>query len=82
MKLPDLEAAVLRRKGQFFCHQVHKEKNTKVVSFRHVAGPVAGEADFPDIGRLQDFYDTFGSLLFYHDEKSEEAARYIAPPPE
>ncbi len=36
----------------------------------------------PDIGRLGDFYETFGSVVFYADANSGEAAKYIANPSE
>jgi hypothetical protein len=78
MKLLELEAAVLQHSGEFLCEQIHKASNT----FKHLVGPASEEPDLPSVGRLQDFYDTFGSIVFYHDEDSGDAARHIAPPSE
>lgn len=80
VKLVDLEAAVLGHCGEFLCEQIHNDENTKSVRFRHAAIPATDEIDLPEVGRLQDFYDTFGSIVFYLDEKSGDAARHIAPP--
>ncbi len=80
MKLVDLETAVLGHYGEFLCEQIHNEENTKSVRFKHSATPVNDETDLPDVGRLQDFYDTFGSIVFYLDQASGDAARQIAPP--
>ena len=55
---------------------------TKVVRFAHAITPPLESNDPPPIGRLQDFYDTFGSVVFYCDEKSGDAAKHIAPPSE
>ncbi len=82
VKLEDLEKAVCDHSGQFSCVQIHNEKNTKVVSFRHGVTPALGSDALPAMGRLQDFYDTFGSVVFYHDEVSGDAGKRIASPTE
>ncbi len=82
MKLDNLEKSVRDHSGEFLCVQIRDEKNTKIVRFGHVVEPASKEDDLPEIGRLRDFYETFGSIAFYHDEQSSDAARYIAPPSE
>lgn len=82
MRLNDLESAVRQHVGEFLCEQIHDEKTTKIVHFAHVATLPVELPELPAIGRLQDFYDTFGSVVFFRDEKSGDAARYIAPPSE
>jgi hypothetical protein len=82
MKLIELETAVRQHAGEFLCLQMSDRKNTKVVQFAHAATPPAEQPLLPDVGRLRDFYDTFGSVLFYHDDISGDAAKYIAPPAE
>ncbi|MDR0250705.1 MAG: hypothetical protein LBI35_05290 [Burkholderiales bacterium] len=78
----ELALAVREHTGTFLCSQINQPSEAKVVAFRHKTTPAmpADELNrIPDIGRLRDFYAIFGSILFYHDEKSGDAARYIAP---
>lgn len=82
MSLDDLSRMVREHSGTFLCHRIHDEEITKCVHFEHVVGPVAEEVDVPELGRLREFYATFGSILFYHDEKSGDAGRYLAHPSE
>jgi hypothetical protein len=79
LKLNDLEIAVHAHVGEFLCVRIHDENKTKIVNFSHVLTPPADSAELPAVGRLQDFYDTFGSVVFYYDEKSGDAAKRIAP---
>jgi len=80
MKLGELETAVLEHGGEFLCERIHDEKETKIVRFTHSVAPPGGQADLPAVGRLGDFYETFGSILFYHDDKSGDAGKHIAHP--
>ncbi|MFB1490961.1 MULTISPECIES: hypothetical protein [unclassified Thiocapsa] len=80
MKLCELETAVLEHGGEFLCERIHNENETKFVRFTHSVDPPGGHADLPAVGRLGDFYETFGSILFYHDDKSGDAGKYIAHP--
>lgn len=82
MKLDELAKTVREHSGEFLCKQLRNENNTRLIRFRHDATPPSRGGDIPEIGRLRDFYDTFSSVLFYHEARSEEAARYIAPPAE
>ena len=82
MKIVELEAAVRQHAGEFLCVQTRDRENTKVIRFAHVAVAPARSPALPAVGRLQDFYDTFESVLFYHDENSGDAAKYLAPPSE
>jgi len=75
LKLIDLENAVRTHAGEFLCLRIHDEDNTKIVHFSHVLTSPIDTIDIPAIGRLQDFYDTFGSIVFYYDEKSGDAAK-------
>lgn len=79
MKLIDLEKAVAQHTGEFHCELIREREKTKTVHFFHEVTPPAESSDLPQIGRLKDFYDTFGSVVFYYDEKSGEAAKHIAP---
>ncbi len=79
MRLAQLEHAVLAHGGEFQCVQIGAEGNTKRVPFRHAVTPAVEVADLPDVGKLREFYVTFGSILFYCDELSGDAARYLAP---
>lgn len=65
--------------GEFFCERIHDKKNTKVVNFAHVTTAPSDCSQIPAFGRLRDFYGTFGSVLFYFDENSGDAAKYLAP---
>jgi hypothetical protein len=75
-----LESAVRDHAGHFFCERIHAPNETKVVDFRHVADPPVPVEQIPNVGRLVDFYDTFGSVVFYFDERSGDAAVHIASP--
>jgi len=75
-----LESAVRNHAGQLFCERIHAPSETKVVDFRHVVDSPAPVEQLPSVGRLVDFYDTFGSVIFYFDERSGDAAMHIASP--
>ena len=79
MRLEELERAVLAHGGEFRCVQIRDEGNKKLVPFRHVVTPAVAATELPDVGKLREFYATFGSILFYCDEQSGDAARYLAP---
>lgn len=79
MKLRELENAVCQHVGEFLCCRRGDATGTRLVNFSHQVSPPVALSGLPAIGRLQDFYDTFGSVTFYHDEKSGDAAKYIAP---
>jgi hypothetical protein len=81
MRLAELERSVLAHAGEFQCVGIggNGKDNRKVVPFRHIVTPAVEVADLPDIGKLREFYVTFGSILFYCDEQSGDAARYLAP---
>lgn len=80
MKLHDLDTAVRTHFGDFVCEQINDTSITKRVAFRHVVTESTGTDDVPDVGRLIDVYDTFGTIEFYHIDESGEAAKYLAPP--
>lgn len=80
MRLDELEKAVLKHSGEFLCERVHDKTKTKTVRFTHSVDAPDGQPDIPDVVRLVDFYETFGSILFYHDHKSGDAGKYIAHP--
>lgn len=75
----DLKMAVRQHAGEFLCEEIHNERNTKVVTFAHVITEPVGLDGVPDVGDLREFYSTFGSILFYHDPRSGDAGKYLAP---
>jgi len=82
MKLAELELAVTRHLGQLHCSRINGSGAKKVVDFRHLVSPPVHGEPLPSVGRLADFYDTFGSVVFYADEKTGDAAVHIASPNE
>lgn len=81
MTLTDLAEAIRTHAGTFECRQIHGDQR-RSVAFRHITtAPVDIDA-LPDIGRLREFYGLFGSVAFYADERSGDAARWLAPPDE
>lgn len=80
MKLIELEKAVLERRGEFLCERINDGNQTRVVRFMHLVTLPEAQADLPTVGRLNDVYDTFGSILFYLDEASGDAGKFLAPP--
>lgn len=79
MKLTALEQAVTQHSGVFLCERIHDSATTKSVAFRHSVEPAIA-VSVPSVGRLPEFYATFGSVLFYHDAVSGDAARLLAAP--
>ena len=78
--LESLHSAVTSHSGEFTCVEIHREKNTKVVHFRHVGSPPDGTVGVPDVPGLREFYGTFEHLTLYIDAQSGDAAYYIASP--
>jgi hypothetical protein len=77
MKLNELESLVNSHSGEFSCEEI-RGKRQKTVRFSHITTPPV-DANVPDLGRLRDFYETFGSIEFYADLRSGDSARVIAP---
>lgn len=80
MHLDDLHALVRDHAGDFLLEKIHDAKTTRTVRFAHRVEPPVDTTDLPDVRGLRDFYDTFGSLVLYHDDASGDAARHIASP--
>lgn len=81
MHLPDLHHAVTAHRGEFTCERInHRPQQTKTVHFAHTVTPPGDKAGLPAVGRLADFYGTFGSVLFYVDALTGEAAKHIVHP--
>jgi hypothetical protein len=78
--LESLRSAVVEHAGEFLCSEIHAEKISKTVKFRHVAADPAEKPDLPEVPGLSSFYSTFGSLVMYLDDESGESAFYIAQP--
>lgn len=79
MTLKALEKAIRTHAGEFTCERING-KQRRTVTFAHAVTPPGDDLDdVPEVGRLREFYGTFGSVLFYLDEKSGEAAKYLAP---
>lgn len=81
-ELASLRAAVDAHSGVFHCVEIHREQNTKSIGFRHLGLPPSSSSDMnlPDVRGLRDFYATFAQLTLYVDERSGDAAFFIAPP--
>lgn len=80
MRLVELERSVLEHKGTFLCERIGKPAETRSVAFRHEVTPPRAGMPVPKLPGLIDFYDTFGSIIFYFDDGSGDAAVYIAEP--
>lgn len=87
MKLLNLEKLVDAHNGKFICQKIHDESKTKTVTFKHVYDHPIDESTLEDlknqfgsIGKLVDFYETFGSLEMYVDSVSGDSALYIGNP--
>jgi hypothetical protein len=80
LRLASLEEAVCEHTGQFLCERINAPSETKIVAFRHVVHPPVAFDPLPKVGRLSDFYETFGSVVFDFDEQSGDAAKCIASP--
>lgn len=80
MHLSSLRSSVQSHSGTLRCERIGAPQHTKLVSFAHRLGEPAPDVPVPGVGRLRDFLDTFGSIVFYADEVSGDAARYLAPP--
>lgn len=80
MNLQALKTAVESHAGTFLCERINRPAETKVVHFAHAVGQPDRGASVPAVGRLPDFLDTFGSIVFYEDAVSGDAAVHLAPP--
>lgn len=60
--------------------EINREKNTKVVQFRHIGSPPNTTLTVPDVQGLRQFYGTYEQLTMYIDERTGEAAYYLASP--
>ncbi len=79
MTFKELEIAVRQHTGEFLCEEINNEQNTKVVRFSHIVTEPIELNVVPNVGDLREFYSTFGSILFYHDNRSGDASKYLAP---
>lgn len=80
MNLQDLKSAVESHRGTFLCERINQPAQTKLVHFAHAIGQPEPHAVVPAVGRLRDFVDTFGSVVFYEDAVSGDAAVHLAAP--
>lgn len=80
MNLENLRSEVQTHTGTFLCERIHMREQTKIVHFTHVVGEPAQGFEVPSIGQLRDFLDIFGSVIFYRDRVTGEAAKHLAPP--
>lgn len=78
--LQALHSAVSAHSGTFLCVEINREKNTKVVQFRHVGSAPDATFSVPDIQGLRQFYGTYEHLTMYVDEQTGEAAYHLASP--
>lgn len=82
MRLTSLQQQVATHTGVFLCERINRPEETKTVQFCHVITPPAADAGLPDVGRLRDFFATFGSVVFYVDKLSGDEGKRIAGPDE
>lgn len=82
MTLTNLEGLVKNHSGEFVCEQINNKGTTKIIPFKHLYDPPITSPEVPKIEKLPEFYMTFGRLVLYYDEKSGDAAVYIANPNE
>jgi len=75
-----LEDAVKSHSGEFICRGIIDENNSRTFHFRHLADPPEESVSLPSVPGLEEFYRTFGALLLYFNEESQESAFYIAAP--
>lgn len=80
MTFTQLEQAVGQHAGAFRCRQRSNPSIIKTVPFRHLVTSPVAPVDLPSVGRLDEFYGHFGSIVFYHDDVSGEAARHLVHP--
>ena len=78
--LNDLLEKVQGHSGEFLCEGISNRNDTKTIAFVHQIEPPDSELEVPNVGDLQDFYKSFGSLIMYVDEPSLEAALMVAAP--
>ena len=82
MILAELRQLIEKHTGIFYCRGCSHHNENKHINFKHVYQKPGYTSCVLDIGDLRDFYSTFGSLTLYYDEKSGDAAFYIAKPEE
>lgn len=75
-----LHSAVDSHTGHFVCEEIHQERNTKIVQFRHIGSPPDSTLAIPDVPGFKEFYGTYEHLTMYVDEQSGDAAYFFASP--
>lgn len=80
MKLDDLLLQVSSHQGVFLCEAIRHPEQRKEVQFSHRISTILSETTLPDIGRLHDFYATFGSITFFVDALSGDEGKHLASP--
>lgn len=76
----DLQQAIANHSGSFHCEALSDAAITRSIGFSHRITPAHNTADIPDLPGLRAFYSQFGSVLFYADADSDEAAILLASP--
>ncbi len=80
MTVQALIQALPTQTGVFVCRLLDAQVAEKTVPFEHLAlPPVPGQA--PAFGRLPEFYEACGGVVFFSVPGSQEAARRLLPPP-
>ncbi len=80
MTLDDLLLQVRSHQGVFLCEGINYPEQRKEVHFTHRVSTLLSETELPDIGRLRDFYATFGSITFFVDALSGDEGKHLASP--
>ena len=84
MNIENLRQRILSHHGEFICEEINRPSVRKTFEFRHLAQPLPAQtvSQLPETGDLRAFFQTVGSVHFFHEAGSGECARHIAPPAE
>lgn len=77
-----LALAISTHSGEFLCQDTATPMQTRRIRFHHLLTPAATRTRVPAAGGLAKFCAAIESIVFYFDDASGEAARYLAPPDE
>lgn len=80
MELTELKQTVSEHFGVFHCVTRGGASDSKQANFKHSYDPPGSVTAVPDLGKLKEFYSTFGNLTLYHHKESGDAAFFLANP--
>jgi hypothetical protein len=82
MNLTHLRSDIETHCGIFLCERIGAPEEIKTVHFRHSITAAEARGNLPAVASLRAFFKEFGSVVFYEDQVTGDAAIHLASPTE